>query len=526
MKTFLLLLFLLLTKISYSQYFDWAINPKPYIPFYSTFPLDLVIDDDSNFYICMGSNGIAKFDSDSNFLWQQDFNFFHPDKIKLKNNKLYLSGAYFDDHSQIKCLDTSGSPVWTRTILSGNIRDITIDGTNNVIVTGYFIKTATFDAGVNITVFGDYDFDNDAFLAKFNSNGNFLWVKHLHQSHNTTFEAGVSVVSDDDNNIYLSGYTTDTLFISGTSEIIAPSQFLYSDNIFLSKFNDNGNLIWGKVMGGNSLDKPRNLIINKSSLYLLGLSVGPSLIDTITFTNTNHFTFIAKFDTSGVSQYLFQPSNGGFQIFSQTLGNSGVIVCGDFGDTLEYISNNTVNYLYDTSSTGACLFLFNLDSLLNPVWAQTIQSSGAAIGIASYNNNIGVGGVAGRVSINKYIYFPKQQGLISLMDTSSTPGSGEYPFLAKFTDTTFIPTSVPVIPFKDERKYFILSPNPTSGEITITTTEEKYEIKIIDFYGKKLLSKKLSGSVTLDLSAIRAKTVVVEIYVKGKKVQAEKIVIQ
>jgi hypothetical protein len=96
-------------------------------------------------------------------------------------------------------------------------------------------------------------------------------------------------------------------------------------------------------------------------------------------------------------------------------------------------------------------------------------------------------------------------------------------FILDFSDTTLTTSINPPI---TNKSFFKIFPNPSKGELKIEAPDENYEVRVSNLEGKKLLSKKLSGSATLDLSAIRAKTVVVEIYVKGKKVQAEKIVIQ
>ncbi len=104
MRFLILLLLLLLTKISHSQYFDWAINLKNQISVnHNLFINDVAIDDSNFIYIALYIEGLVKFDSDSNLVWQNTYPDFNASHVKYKNNKIYLAGDYFTDHSRIYC---------------------------------------------------------------------------------------------------------------------------------------------------------------------------------------------------------------------------------------------------------------------------------------------------------------------------------------------------------------------------------------------------------------------------------------
>jgi hypothetical protein len=71
------------------------------------------------------------------------------------------------------------------------------------------------------------------------------WVQQIHSSSNTVGEYG-SIITDGSNN-YMIGWFGSSLFL--------PNDTLYADgrsDIFIAKFDANGNNLWGKRIGGNS----------------------------------------------------------------------------------------------------------------------------------------------------------------------------------------------------------------------------------------------------------------------------------
>ena len=79
---------------------------------------------------------------------------------------------------------------------------ITIDNLGNYLVVGYFggagVDTANFN-GYKLTGYGD----RDIFVAKYNTNGDLLWVKAAGSS--SSGEEGWGIAVDNDNNIYIAG---------------------------------------------------------------------------------------------------------------------------------------------------------------------------------------------------------------------------------------------------------------------------------------------------------------------------------
>src|SRR5690606_19045272 len=78
-------------------------------------------------------------------------------------------------------LDSAGGYVWGKQIgglLQDEILSLSIDSMSNIYITGQFKSTVDFDPSpgtINLTSAGDFD----AFIAKFDSAGNYSWAKRI-----------------------------------------------------------------------------------------------------------------------------------------------------------------------------------------------------------------------------------------------------------------------------------------------------------------------------------------------------------
>ena len=170
-----------------------------------------------------------------------------------------LTSAGLDDIF-ISKLDTSGNLVWAKRI--GGVGSdlgfsIAITPTGEVVLTGWFSSTADFDPGaavVNITSAGD----NDVFIAKFDTVGNYVWAKKI-GSNNT--DRGTSIATNLAGEIFLTGYFYNTVdFDPGTGVVNIASAG--SSDVFVLKLSSSGNYIWAKTMGGTSNEAAYSIAIN------------------------------------------------------------------------------------------------------------------------------------------------------------------------------------------------------------------------------------------------------------------------
>ena len=150
----------------------------------------------------------------------------------------------------ISKLDSAGNFVWakrmggTGAIYEDHGRDIAVDSNGNVYTTGYFEGTVDFDPGAgtaNLVSAGD----DDVFISKLDANGNFIWAKAM---SGWSVEEGHGIALDSNGNIYITGlYYVTVDFDPGAGTVNLTSTG--GPDIFVSKLDGNGNLIWAKSMG-------------------------------------------------------------------------------------------------------------------------------------------------------------------------------------------------------------------------------------------------------------------------------------
>ncbi len=114
-------------------------------------------------------------------------------------------------------------------------KSIAVDDNGNSYVTGYFYGSATFGT---TTLSG-----SGIFVAKMDSNGNWLWAKQAGGLY-SGYSYGIAV--DANGNSYVTGYFSGSATF-GTTTLTSSSEY-YSD-IFVAKLDSSGNWLWAKQAG-------------------------------------------------------------------------------------------------------------------------------------------------------------------------------------------------------------------------------------------------------------------------------------
>jgi hypothetical protein len=232
-RSFLMILLLSCSILNYAQSLGYvwgrAISGTGYINLgYS------VVDVPGNIYMTGAFAGVADFDPGSAV------------------SDLTSAG---DVDAFICKLNTSGNLVWAIQ-LGGTGADraeyITIDAPGNIYVTGSFSGTADFDPGPGIASL-TAQAGTDAFVAKYDAAGNYVWATGFSESGNSTGKAvGVDVTG----NVYVTGNFSGTIsFTTGSSYTS-----LGDSDVFVCKLNSAGGLAWGDRIGGGSLDNATGIV--------------------------------------------------------------------------------------------------------------------------------------------------------------------------------------------------------------------------------------------------------------------------
>ncbi len=88
-----------------------------------------------------------------------------------------------------------------------------LDDLGNICITGYFSNTASFGFGSAHPINrGGYDI----FITKYGPSGNLLWVK---RQGGSGFDAGYDIAADKSGNVFVTGFFSDTLTIAGVQHV-------------------------------------------------------------------------------------------------------------------------------------------------------------------------------------------------------------------------------------------------------------------------------------------------------------------
>ena len=118
--------------------------------------------------------------------------------------------------------NSSGTKQWTKQLGSSSnefARDVTIDSTDNIYVTGF--TGGGLDGNTNSG-------SEDLYLVKYNSSGTKQWIQQLGTE---SIDRGYGIVKDSSDNIYVTGYTEGGLDGNTNSG---------DNDTFLVKYNSDG----------------------------------------------------------------------------------------------------------------------------------------------------------------------------------------------------------------------------------------------------------------------------------------------
>ncbi|TGM20267.1 hypothetical protein EHQ90_03580 [Leptospira stimsonii] len=199
------------------------------------------------------------------------------------NGKIYLVGTTLNmttmdgisvsgtNDSFLIQFDNSGNRIWTKlTGVSGKdtkSNGLTLDAQGNIYITG----------STNGNIDDQVESGNntrDLLVVKFDSNGNRIWTRQLGFT-GSIFEVsnksavGTGIIFDKNQSLYITGYTTGNLDKQTHSD---PSNS--KRNVFISKYDLNGNKIWTSITGlkGFNCEASSITIDQQGHPYLTGFT--------------------------------------------------------------------------------------------------------------------------------------------------------------------------------------------------------------------------------------------------------------
>ena len=292
--------------------------------------------------------------------------------------------SFGDEDVFVAKYDVSGSLLWVRQA-GGTLKDrgqgISVDSTGSVYVSGLFTNLAFFDSQM-MTASGN----QDAFIAKYSSNGSLNWVK----AQGGFFDdQAIGIQSDERGNSYVTGSFQGIATFNGI-----PLVSRGGDDIWVAKYNNLGEVQWVHQAGGTSEETGHSIALDVSRNVIIGgLFQGAATFGSSTVLNSAGSTdgFVAKYNTLG--EFKWATKMGGAQadaVYAVKSDYSGNVFMAGMAR-----NNATLGVLPIASNGEKDIIVAKLTKSGSPMWVKAIGGTGndAAKSIAvDANANVYVGG--------------------------------------------------------------------------------------------------------------------------------------
>lgn len=332
-----------------------------------------------------------------------------------------LASLGFNDIFILK-LNSDGNFLWVKQLSGTNSEaasSIAIDRDGNVITSGNFAGTVDFDPGSTVANLSSNG-DDDAFISKLDSSGNYIWAKSFGGSGR---DSGINVAVDNNGNICVTGIFSATVDFDPGAGIVNFTSLGELD-VFISKFDSSGNFIWGNGRGGQGREVGQGATFDSSgNVYSLGyfnqtVDFDPGEGTANLASTGGNDLFISKFDSAGIFLWAQRIGNtgsdGGASITFDSTGN--IVFTGYFSGTVDFDPGVGVANL--TSAVSGENFISKFDSSGNYLWAKRLGGSGADRGM-----NIAVDGFGNIYStgyFNGTVDSDPGDGVVSLASDGSS----------------------------------------------------------------------------------------------------------
>lgn len=223
--------------------------------------------------------------------------------------------------------------------------DIAVDNEGSIYITGRFSGTVDFNpanAGVaNLTSEGS----TDVFFAKYNSNGNYAFAKAVGGSGP---DSGVSIAVDNSNNIYITGYFSETADFNPDEAWNNNVSSAGGTDVFLAKYDEYGNYEYAhNIVEGPGDDRPTSIAVDANNFaYVTGHFSGtadfaPLASEILLESNGSEDVFVGKYNALGFNLFAKRIGGAGLDEGSDILVDSegAVYVAGNYSGSVDFAGN-------------------------------------------------------------------------------------------------------------------------------------------------------------------------------------------
>lgn len=420
---------MVVVKTDYSGELDWA---RSFGNSSSSFYVGpIVVDSEGNSYLTGNASGISDFDPGSGvatlpsggfvlkldkfgeFVWAKSIGGVGRNATLNLTGGVYVSGEFsgtkdFNPGAGVFNLTSGGrldifvlslnaDGEFVRAIRFGNSGDnfapsLYCDGAGNLLISGSFSSTIDFDPGIgdsSLTSAGDDDF----FILKLSSVGNFLWVKGF---GSLGLDMSQAIVADSIGNVFVGGAFTGTVdFDPGPSSfpLSAAGNSLTVD-AFVLKIAASGEFIWAQRFGAVGNDYGRSIAVDSNGAIYLAGDVGGAIdfdsSEAVTrlVPRGGHDAFVVKLDSDGAFAWARLVGGAGDEHGSSVSvdSNRRLNLVGRFVGEVDFDVSDGVSTI--SSKNGfpeTFLLVFDQLGMTSP---NTSTSTSTTIGVLVPNNSI------------------------------------------------------------------------------------------------------------------------------------------
>ena len=222
----------------------------------------------------------------------------------------------------ISKLDSDGDFVWAKQFTSvEQSKDIAVDGSQNIYITGNFRGTIDFDPGTGVFNMTVPAGNIGTFFCKYDTDGAFVWAKEIHYpaSSSSNWPGGDAISLDATGNIYAVGafrLTSDFDPGPGVFNMTAATGSTSDDvDAYILKLDNNGAFVWAKFFGAQGTEHAYSIqVAGTTGLYIVGdygsntvdFDPGPGVFNLI-----GEKIYLSKFDLNG--NFVWAKTFGGYQ---------------------------------------------------------------------------------------------------------------------------------------------------------------------------------------------------------------------
>ena len=327
-------------------------------------------------------------------------------------------------------------------VAKDKVTAITEDHSGDIITAGIIKDTVTFAWGGNSYVL--FPWRGDCFITKQSASGQLIWLRHIGGNGSIYVR---DIATDAKDNFYITGSFSDTADFDATSNNVDLISTNAQGDIFVAKYDNWGNFIWAKGIGGSGIDYASSIVVDQdSNVFVAGSFEGVVDFDPGTTThqisgNSVQDAFILKLDYAGNFKTVYSCGDVGVDFCADLkIDNQGnLFVIGSFEFQVDFNVTNSNDTL--TSSGSSDAFVLKVDSNLSFIWVKkvggamldailaleiddvgNIYLAGAFEGSCDFDPGTGVSQL---VAVNMDGFVLKLNSLGNYMWVNQTGGSGD-----------------------------------------------------------------------------------------------------